>query len=105
MAIEEANDLSTIKPEELIENLMSHEVNLQAKRVQVQDKKNIAFHAEEEKDEDLDEEDLAFIAKNFKKFLKFRKNNKNNGERNFPKKPSSSVLECFNCHKKGHIQK
>ena len=73
LAIKEANDDSTIKPEELIGNLMSCEVNLQAKRVQAQDKKNIAFHAEEEKDEDSDEEDLAFIAKNYKKFLKFQK--------------------------------
>ena len=64
LAIEEANDISTIKPEELIGNLMSYEVNLQTKRVQAQDMKNIAF--QKEKDEsDSDEEDMAFIAKNF----------------------------------------
>ena len=76
LAIEEANDLSTIKPEELIGNLMSYEVNLQAKRVQTQDKKNIAFHAESE-ESDFAKDDLAFIAKKFKKFLKYRKRNKN----------------------------
>ena len=37
-----------MKPEELIGNLMSYEVNLQAKRVQAQDKKNMAFHAQKE---------------------------------------------------------
>ena len=42
LAIEEANDISKITPKELIGNLMSYEVNLQAKRVQAQDKKNIA---------------------------------------------------------------
>ena len=37
LAIEEANDISKITPEELIGNLMSYEVNLQAKWVQAQD--------------------------------------------------------------------
>lgn len=62
LEIEEANDISTIKPEELIGNLMSYEVNLQAKRVQVQDKKNITFQAENN-ELDSDEEDMEFIAK------------------------------------------
>ena len=34
LAIEKANDISKITSEELIGNLMSYEVNLQAKRVQ-----------------------------------------------------------------------
>ena len=50
LAIEEANDISTIKPEELIGNLMSYEVNMQAKWDQAQDKKNSAFQAEQEDD-------------------------------------------------------
>ena len=109
LAIEEANDLSTMKPEELIGNLMSYEVNLQAKKVQAQDKQNLAFQAEQD-DSDSDEEDMAFIAKNFKKFLKFKKNNKgksykNNSSNNNNNKPSSSVMECYECHKKGHIKK
>src|SRR5574338_697182 len=41
LAIEESNDISTIKLEELIGNLMSYEVNLQARRAQAQDKKTI----------------------------------------------------------------
>ena len=99
LAIKEANDLSTMKPEELIGNLMSYEVNLQAKKVQAQDKKNLAFQAEQD-DSDSDEEDMAFIAKNFKKFLKFRKNNKgksykNDSSNNNSNKLSSSVMECY----------
>ena len=38
LAIEEANDLSTMKPEELIGNLMSYEVNMQAKKDQAQER-------------------------------------------------------------------
>ena len=56
-----------MKPEELIGNLMSYEVNLQAKKVQAHDKKNLAFQAEKD-DSDSDEEDMALTAKNFKKF-------------------------------------
>lgn len=104
LAIEEANDLSTMKPEELIGNLMSYEVNMQAKKDQAQERKNVAFHAEKEESESEDE-DLAFIAKNFKKFLRYRKGNKNGFKKNFLNKPSSSNIECFNCHKKGHMQK
>ena len=88
-----------MKPEELIGNIMSYEVNLQAKKVQAQDKKNLAFQAEQD-ESGSDEEDMAFIAKNFKKFLKFKKNNKsksykNNSSNNNSNKPSSSIMECF----------
>ena len=104
LAIEEANDLSTMKPEELIGNLMSYEVNMQAKKDQAQERTNVAFHAEKEESESEDE-DLAFIAKNFKKFLKYRKGNKNGFKKNVLNKPSSSNIECFNCHKKGNMHK
>ena len=93
-----------MKPEELIGNLMSYEVNMQVKKDQSQERKNVAFHAEKEESESEDK-DLAFIAKNFKKFLKYRKGNKNGFKKNFLTKPSSSNIECFNCHKKGHMQK
>ena len=109
LSIEEASDLSTLKPEELIGNLMSYEVNLQAKRNGTQEKKNVAFQAEKD-DSNSDNEDMAMIAKNFKKFLKFNRNkfkgNKNNFNNNSnSSKPSSSAMECYECHKKGHMQK
>ena len=104
LAIEEANDLSAMKPEELIGNLMSYEVSLQAKKAQVQDKKNLAFHAEKE-DSDSDKEDIAFVAKNFRKFLKYRKGQSKNVKKNSSKEPDAALVECFNCHKTGYYQK
>ena len=68
ITIEEANDLSTIKPEELIGNLMSYEVNLQARKVQAQDRKTIAFQVEKEDSDNEDDDDMAFLAKNFRNF-------------------------------------
>ena len=50
---------------------MSYEVNLQARRIQTQDKKSIAFQAEKE-DSDS-EDDMAFIAKNFKIFRNLKR--------------------------------
>ncbi|WP_411028272.1 hypothetical protein, partial [Salmonella sp. s60131] len=88
LAIEEANDLSAMKQEELIGNLMSYEVNLQAKKDLAQEKKIVAFHVDKEESESEDE-DLAFIAKKFKKFLKYRKGN---FKKNISNKPSSSKL-------------
>ena len=70
---------------------MSYEVNLQARKVQAQDKKMIAFQAEKEESES--EDDLAFIAKNFKKFLKFKRSNKFGNK--ISNKPSNSALECY----------
>ena len=81
---------------------MSYEVNLQVSRIQTQDKKSIAFQAE--KEDSYSEDDMAFIAKNFKKFLKFKKSNKFGNNKN-SSKPSSSVLKCYECHKKGHMKK
>ena len=46
---------------------------------------------------------MAFIAKNFKKFLKFKKSNKFGNKSS--NKPSNSALECYECHKKGHMKK
>ena len=46
---------------------MSYEVNLQAKKDQAQEKKNVAFRAEKEESESKDE-DLAFIANFLRSF-------------------------------------
>ena len=45
LAIEEANDLSTLKVEELIGNLMSYEANLQTRKELNSEKMSIAFPA------------------------------------------------------------
>ena len=95
-----------MKPDELIGNLMSYEANLQARREQKEEKKNVAFHAEKDEDiSDSEDEDLALIAKGFKKFLKQRKASRYDKRKFGSNKPSSSNMECFNCHKKGHVHK
>ena len=71
LVIEEANNLSELKVEELIRNLMSYEANLQARKEANQEKKNIAFQANDE-NSDLEEDEIVFIAKNYNKFKKFK---------------------------------
>ena len=93
-----------MKPDELIGNLMSCEANLQTRKEQKEEKKNVAFHAEKDENESKSE-DLAFIAKGFKKFLKQRKASRYNRKKSGSNKPTSSSIECFNCHKRGHMQK
>src|SRR5574338_93488 len=65
LAIEEANDLSTLKVEELVGNLMSYEANLQARKELNSETKNIAFPSIKNDDSDLDENEIVFIAKNY----------------------------------------
>ena len=93
LAIEEANDLSQLKVEELIGNLMSYKANLQARKDQNHEKKNIAFQASNE-DSDLDEDEIVFIAKNYNKFKKSKKMTRfQNGG-----KPNSSNQTSIKCY-------
>ena len=88
LAIEEANDISILKIEELIENLMSYEVQMIGRREsKASEKKSMAFNAltdGSDSNNDNDEE-IAFMTRNFKKFLKYRKTNnlKRNNYKNF----------------------
>ena len=85
---------------------MSYEANLQTRKEQKEEKKNVAFHVEKDENEsESEDEDLAFIAKGFKKFLKQRKASRYNRKKSGSNKPTSSSIECFNCHKKGHMHK
>lgn len=52
--IEKANDLSRLKIEKLNGNLMAYEVHLQVRKLQNQEKMNIAFQVE---DSELDEDE------------------------------------------------
>ena len=78
LAIEEANDISTLKIEELIGNLMSFEVQMIGRREsKASEKKSMAFNAltdGSDSNSDNDEE-IAFMTRNFRKFLKYRKLN------------------------------
>ena len=78
LEIEEANDISTLKIEELIGNLMSFEVQMIGRREsKASEKKSMAFNAlidGSDSNSDNDEE-IAFMTRNFRKFLKYRKLN------------------------------
>jgi len=74
LAIEEANDLSDLKVEELIGNLMSYEANLQARKALAQEKRSIAFQVNNDDDSDLKEEEVVFFAKKSQQVPKIQQN-------------------------------
>lgn len=78
LAIEKASDISVMKIEELIGNLMSFEVQMQGRREsKVSEKKSIAFNAitDGSDSNNDDDEEIAMMTRNFRKFLKYRKMN------------------------------
>src|SRR3954468_12634296 len=72
MAIEEANNLSTLSVEHLIGNLMAYEVNLQERRKEESRKKSNAFKAIEDHDES-DDDDINLMTRAFRNFIKNEK--------------------------------
>src|SRR3954467_8093674 len=70
MAIEEANDLSTLSVENLIGSLMAYEVNHQERRKEEFRKKSIAFKAIEDHDESNDDDDINLMTRAFRNFIK-----------------------------------
>ena len=90
--IEEANNISTLKIEELIGNLMSFEVQMIGRReTKASEKKSMAFNTlTDGSDSNSDnDEKIAFMTRNIQKFLKYRKMNnlkrnnyKNSGNQN-----------------------
>ena len=83
MAILEAKDLSSLKVEELIGSLMTHEISLSQhieKEVRRNKEKGIALNANiegesdrEKVESDLSELELAFLARKFRKFMQRKK--------------------------------
>ncbi|XP_020249899.1 uncharacterized protein LOC109827316 [Asparagus officinalis] len=71
IAIEEANNLSTLTLEDLIRNLMAYEVQLKDRRDREQlEKKIITLNASYDNNEsDEDDEDIDALSRKFKKFL------------------------------------
>ena len=74
-AIKEANDLSTMSLESLIDNLMTYEVQLEGIKKDEQQpfskKKELVFHASSDIDNsDDDKEEMAMLLRKFRKFLK-----------------------------------
>ena len=78
-AIKESKDLDEIKVQELISSLQTYELSLPSQRKS----KSFAFktineriEAQDSKDENEVEKEVAYLAKNFFKFLKFKKDGK-----------------------------
>ncbi|XP_022143648.1 uncharacterized protein LOC111013509 [Momordica charantia] len=110
-AIQEAKDLSKLPLEELIGSLMTHEIVMKGNMEEdVKKKKSLAlkstsFQRASESEEELNEEELAYLSKKFKKHFK---------KRHFPKKTNSQdakgekntrdIIICYECKKAGHVR-
>ena len=118
-AVQEAKYLTKLPLEELIESLMTYEINLANKQQEGEDKKkkSITLKATTKEEEEVEEEkqseendDLALITRKLNKYMRgemFRKR-RFTSRRNLPKKESSSHgdkekweekrdLMCFKC--------
>ncbi|XP_038697231.1 uncharacterized protein LOC119994965 [Tripterygium wilfordii] len=100
-AIQEAKDLQTLKLEELIGSLMTHEIELTKyeEEDETPRRKGIALAANSDSSSDEDEETQ--IARNFRKFMKFQKQGGFKSKGNF--KGKKNELTCFRCGKTGHL--
>ncbi|KAH9649036.1 hypothetical protein KPL70_025829 [Citrus sinensis] len=105
-AIEEAKDLNVLPIDDLIGSLISYEEDLAAEKGHDEKKKNIALKAskrESDEESEMDDEELAMLARRFRKFYK-----KNNEQRKFRgyknKKEKKEPITCYECKKPGHIR-
>ena len=121
--IEESKDLDEIKVQELIGSLQKYELTLPSQRKS----KSLALktineriEAQDSSEEDDDEKEVAFHAKNFRKFLKFKKDGKffekgkfsnfKKDEKDFKRKDSedsspSQGITCYECNGHGYLNK
>ncbi|KAH9672087.1 hypothetical protein KPL70_017595 [Citrus sinensis] len=106
IVIEEANDLNILPIDDLIGSLISYEEDLATEKGHKEKKKNIALKAskyESDEESEMDDEELAMLAKRFRKFYK-----KNNEQRKFRgyknKKKKKELITCYECKKPGHIR-
>ncbi|KAH9770963.1 hypothetical protein KPL71_012543 [Citrus sinensis] len=104
--IEEAKDLNVLPIDDLIGSLISYEEDLTAEKCHEEKKKNIALKAskrESDEESEMDDEELAMLARRFRKFYK-----KNNEQRKFKgcknKKEKKEPITCYECKKPGHIR-
>ncbi|CAN0885829.1 hypothetical protein LINGRAHAP2_LOCUS15209 [Linum grandiflorum] len=132
-AIEEAKDFDTLKLENLVGSLLSHEHVLKTSKTEADPKKkrDIAFrasHKKEYSDSELDDEinindEIASICHKLKKILKYQKNQRRNGrdgnmngsysrdkpfdrsKREDPRDPNEKDPKaCHKCGKTGHFK-
>jgi len=70
-AIREVKDISIMTLDELVGNRKTYEMNMDdLKKEEMLNEKSMALKESDEEESDLDDEHMAFLAKNFKKFLK-----------------------------------
>ncbi|KAH9751856.1 hypothetical protein KPL71_014473 [Citrus sinensis] len=105
-AIEEAKDLNVLPIVDLISSLISYEEDLAVEKGHEEKKKNIALKASKRESDDeseMDDEELAMLARRFRKFYK-----KNNEQRKFRgyknKKEKKEPITCYECKKPGNIR-
>ncbi|KAH9752602.1 mitochondrial substrate carrier family protein [Citrus sinensis] len=104
--IEEAKDLNVLPINDLIGSLISYEEDLAAEKGHEEKKKNISLKAskcESDGESEMDDEELAMLARRFRKFYK-----KNNEQRKFRgyknKKEKNESITCYECKKPGYIR-
>ena len=106
-AKKKAKDLNILSIDDLIGSVISYEEDLAAKKGnEEKKKKNIALKAskhESDEESELDDEDIAMIAKRFRKFFKKTSERKRlkNYKNQMEKKES---ITCYECKKPRHIQ-
>ncbi|KAH9685791.1 hypothetical protein KPL70_014095 [Citrus sinensis] len=105
-AIEEAKDLNTLPLDDLIGSLISYEEDLAAEKGHEEKKKSIALKAskyESDGESELDDEELAMLARRFRKF--FKKTGERRNFRNFKNhREKKEAITCYECKKPGHIR-
>ncbi|KAK8661446.1 hypothetical protein V6N13_091050 [Hibiscus sabdariffa] len=117
-AIIEAKNLKTLKLDELMGSLLTHELMKQGKRDEEKKKEEkkeiekkkigIALKASLESDSsEEDDEEMAFLAKRFTRFMKSNRGRKflRKGEfKNKNREEEKDQLICYECKKPGHIR-
>ncbi|KAH9658467.1 CCHC-type domain-containing protein [Citrus sinensis] len=105
-AIEKAKDLNVLSIDDLIGSLILYEEDLAVEKGHEEKKKNIALKAskrESDEESEMDDEELAILARRFRKFYK-----KNNEQRKFRgyknKKEKKESITCYECKKPRHIR-
>ena len=101
IVIKEAKNVLPI--DDLIGSLISYEEDLAAEKGHEEKKKNITLKAskcESDEESEMDDEELAMLARRFRKFYK-----KNNEQRKFRGyKNKNEPITCYECKKPGHIR-
>ncbi|GMI76671.1 hypothetical protein HRI_001336400 [Hibiscus trionum] len=109
-AIIEAKNLKTLKLDELVGSLLTHEIMKQGREDEKkkEEKRAKASQHDESSSSDEDElEELAMIAKRFSRFMRSNRGRKIQRKMDFKsknKEDGKDPIICFECNKPGHIR-